>query len=378
MLVHPVLPPPPQTLSVQPAAAINGLSSIAALCHSDCNPGLSDWATQTAAQLSPAQQAELRLLFWGLGTEGLGTLVQPQHRDFPAFLAALRAMPPPQLRDHLLYRLLNSIHYRVYQGSPNPPPMSLAEALRTLQSWEAYLHRLQVQQPTAEGEDSDPDNSMAEDRQRQQRAYNLLTQPDEVHAFVVAQLGFYWEHYAAAEWERARPQVEASALALAQVESSSGDSFDSLERITGRNLRSIFKPEVLHSFQHLRLVPCVHNGPYVLWFGDEQQLTLLFEARMPGELLPLQTEQVLNRLRALADPVRLPLLMALREQEEMSTQDIMEAFALEKSAASRHLRQLFANGLIEERRDEDGRSKFYRLNTQKLAETLQALNLLLG
>lgn len=62
---------------------------------------------------------------------------------------------------------------------------------------------------------------------------------------------------------------------------------------------------------------------------------------------------------------------------ELSTQDIIERFDLNKSAASRYLGQLFANGFIQERRDTNGKTKFYSIKDDVIDEFLQSIAKLL-
>ena len=85
-----------------------------------------------------------------------------------------------------------------------------------------------------------------------------------------------------------------------------------------------------------------------------------------------QTE-LLNRFKALADENRIKILELLRDEGELSTQDLMERLRLSKSAASRHLRLLRANSFIDEIRAADGVKKFYRLNPQNGARTVAGL-----
>ena len=58
---------------------------------------------------------------------------------------------------------------------------------------------------------------------------------------------------------------------------------------------------------------------------------------------------------------------------QLSTQAIIDRFALDKSAASRHLRQLVATDLIEEKREE-GAKKVYQLNGRAVDEIMRMLN----
>ena len=147
--------------------------------------------------------------------------------------------------------------------------------------------------------------------------------------------------------------------------------------MTGRDLRPVFKREMLWSYRRLRFIPAIHNGPYINWFAAGEVLCIVYNARRPAGLRRapatiLDQRELLERLKALADEVRLQILQLGRRQGEFTAAEIMEQFELSSSAASRHLRQLVATGLLEERR-KGGVQKVYRPVPDTVSEALDQL-----
>ena len=130
--------------------------------------------------------------------------------------------------------------------------------------------------------------------------------------------------------------------------------------------------------EHVKLfVPHMHNGPYIIWFGTSDTLFIGFPIRELESVAPsFDNSTFVNRCKALADENRLSILKALATADSLSTVEIIDRFDLEKSAASRHLRQLVATSLISEERI-DKAKKGYRLNHQIVSECIDALRQLL-
>lgn len=148
---------------------------------------------------------------------------------------------------------------------------------------------------------------------------------------------------------------------------------EAIETVTERDLRPAFRLEALFRFETVRFVPHAHNGPYILWFGVGDTLYIGFPLRKPTVGLPTLDQTTLaNRCKALADETRLAILLALAETPALSTAEIIERFDLDKSAASRHLRQLVATSLIHPQRVAKAK-KSYQLNRPIFAELVEHL-----
>jgi DNA-binding transcriptional ArsR family regulator len=126
----------------------------------------------------------------------------------------------------------------------------------------------------------------------------------------------------------------------------------------------------------------MHLGPYVLQTGFKKELRITFGAYRLSKLNPgtvsTDAAHIANQMKALADETRLEIIQMLKREGEKGTQEIIDRFQLSKSAASRHMRQLYSNGVVIIRKDEDGLSKFYRLNPQFLDQMQEMLKGLVG
>ena len=124
-------------------------------------------------------------------------------------------------------------------------------------------------------------------------------------------------------------------------------------------------------------VPSVHVGPYLgkLWAGGDT-MWVLFGARIPEGVQfhapDLSRAEIVVRLNALADDIRLRILRLISDEGEQRSQDIMTRLQLSQSAASRHLKQLSATGYLNERRCNG--AKCYTLNAQRVEDTLHAVS----
>ena len=104
----------------------------------------------------------------------------------------------------------------------------------------------------------------------------------------------------------------------------------------------------------------------------------LYYVEAKPEISDRRYDRLMERLKALGDESRLEIIQLLKAEGELGTQEINDRFGLSKSAASRHIRQLVANGIIDVRVDEDGLSKFYRLNPAFMAQMQDMIGKLLG
>ena len=111
-------------------------------------------------------------------------------------------------------------------------------------------------------------------------------------------------------------------------------------------------------------------------FYVKNDFWVFFGARVPEGVRfhapDLSRTEIVVRLNALADDSRLRILRLISEQGEQRSQDIISTLDFSQSAASRHLKQLSATGLVSERRCNG--SKCYALNTERVENTLQAIS----
>jgi DNA-binding transcriptional ArsR family regulator len=352
------------TMGVYPA--INILNMMSHLVDLDEFPGVAEALGRIADKLSPQQKERHRLIFLGLGSEALAAPVQIHAQTtFPQYIAALESLNAVVLRDSLLYALSHSAHLRVYSDAPLLPTIP-EDLLEDEASYVAFMER-----GTKQKNKSAPHQAM----------YTFMLQPDRLQQTLCEHFRLLWREALLVEWERSQPLLEDVVQAFGQVDLPTHTTpIDVLEFVSGRNLRDVLDANALMQFQKILLIPSRHTGPYVSWFGDDHQLYFIFGARKPNTaemgVRVLDKPEMLYRLQALTDEVRLDILLTIHRHGELSTQQIMDIFDLNKSTASRHLRLLRASELIHERRDTDNKGKFYSLNPScihALIATLTAL-----
>jgi len=352
--------PPPVTATVALEPAYNVLMSMFALYRPEHYGGLDEWVPQIHARLDPALRARHHLLVGSLWLDAVTNLVEPgpATSSFEAYLAALAAYAPTELRDTLLHWTLHSPHIELFVDNRLRPPIEPARLLADYAVYAAYFQDDPDEEP--------PPRAM----------FDLWRSPAQLQDLLLTHLRDLWEAEVAAEWQRIAGRLATTVAAFQAVPLQGLTILDAMQRVTGRELRPIFRLERLLRYRRVRFIPHLHNGPYILWFGNDEELRIGFPAHQPPApipaRLPFDQETLVNRYKALADETRLRILLALREAGELGTQEIIDRFDLDKSAASRHLRQLVATSLIQERREE-GAKKLYQLNAQAIDTIIEML-----
>lgn len=366
MAIAPPMTPLPQpvtaVVTLEPVYSI--LMSMLALHIPEEYGGLDDWVLQTASRMTPALRQQHDLLFDWLWMDGLANAVDrgSATESFPAYLAALQEQAPTALRDRLFYWFLHSPHRRVgyeYRTMVTPDPALL------LADYATFCTFLEER-----------GNGKIDEFDGAPTMHALFNDPPQLQTTLVTHLQTLWDEFLAVEWQRIAPKLQATVTAFGGVRLEGLSILDAMQVVTGRDLRPVFRLDTLLAYRRIRFIPHLHNGPYVIWFGDHDELRLGFTAHQPPVAATLEPAfdltTLTNRYKALADETRLAMLLAVRMAEELSTQALIDQFALDKSAASRHLRQLVATSLIEERRI-DGAKKVYRVNKRTVDELIELL-----
>lgn len=360
--MYPTPEPVKSTVALEPV--YNILMSMAALRDPEHYGGLDEWVTKTVGQLDTSIRNEHKLLFDWIWLDALTNAVPrgPETEDFEAYIEALAIQDPVTLRDQLFYWTAHATHTRLLYDFPLAPVPDLPILLADLAQFALVFEGM------ARAKGTMPDPRMI---------HTLFNEPAQLQERLVTHLDTLWQAVVKTEWLNLRPRLQATVTAFQQLPLDGLTILEAMEAVTGRNLRPVFRLEALLQYRKVRFIPQIHNGPYVLWFGDAEELRLGFPAHEPPShtLTGLRFDQatLANRFKALADENRLNILWALREAGELSTQDVIDRFAFDKSAASRHLRQLVATSLIEERR-EAGAKKVYQLNPSAIEEVASLLN----
>lgn len=350
-----VMAPKTTELQVAVEPAINVLNSLVLLSQVDKFSGLGEWINTTAVEMEPSIWERHRVV-----TEGLYFALVPQHRhaSFEALIESLAESDPVALRD----KVLDS--YCCKAPTENIESYRVNGWESVLRSEDAYIEFMY--------ERFEPDQI---DESVERAAYNYLVDPPAMLNLIVTHLRYMWQEYMAEEWKRVLPTVTESVAAFQKVDLSTMSLAQATQFITGREPDEKFEESVREA-KKIVFVPNTHGGPYVLKYHGDGIVWMTFGARVPegtqSASPDLQRSDLLVRLTALADETRLRILAIIRERGETCSQELIDEMGISQSSISRHLRQLAATGYLVEHRTEAG--KCYRLNTERIGETLQALD----
>ena len=349
-----ILAPSTVTVRFMLAPVRNILNSMSVLSeHEDCRAH-GEWVEATASRLTPERQRINRLtmmLHAYLGNEYT-------QEDFPEYIDQVAAADPLPRRDKILAKYAHKLDML--------PKTLLADRKNFLSRVESIFgpHHRQKGLPL--------DLPIFAD------LHDLLNDPGAAHEMIVAHLRYMWQEYLEEEWKRNLPALQETVLAFQGGDYSGQTALEVTRLVTGRDLAGYWF--TLETAKQVAFIPSRHIGPYISGDRVEDTVYLLFGARPPREIVAtpgaLGRAELLARLTALADDTRLTILELLSRHQELCAQDIMNILDLSQSSASRHLRQLTAAGYLIERRREI--AKCYTLNTERVTDTLVALQQFLG
>jgi DNA-binding transcriptional ArsR family regulator len=351
----------PITVALEPAR--NAFHSLSLLAKAEELSGLSDWVIRTANALTPRERKRHKLVFYGLY---FAMVPEQSWSSFPDHVDHLATRNPTALRDRILaiyarHPLLTNGENQVWYDKPRP--IELEAILKDVDSYLDFLReRYEMDQSEAELE---------------AQAYSYLADPPAMQDLIVSHLRKMWDEYLAPEWERVEPMLQDAVKAFQQVDFSNMSKLEAAQLITGQELDREKWERKFELAKKVVFVPSAHLGPYLgkLW-PPGHTLWMLFGARLPEGIQfqapDLSRAEIVVRLSALADDNRLRILKLISEQGELSSQEIMTSLGLSQSAASRHLQQLSATGYLSERRRNS--AKCYRLNPERIEDTLQAIS----
>ena len=337
-------------IAVEPAQ--NGFESLLLLNTAKSLSGYDEWVTKTVASLPPEILHQNEIV-----TLGLHYAVVPTRSwsSFPAYIDHLAAQNPESLRDIVLDTYLNlsckkeDIEY---------------EITAVLSSVGSFLDFLYTRF-----------DSKLVDVQIESESYQLLKNPIQMQETIVSHMRWMWDNVLAVEWERRLPLLQASVEAFQQIDLDGLTAVEAAQQIIGKDLpENLEKMLDYYEYEQVVFVPSAHVGPYLGKLSGDNTFWILFGARQPEGLLnypDLSRSELLVRLSALADDNRLRIMHLLSSDGEKCAQEIIQMLDLSQSAASRHLKQLGANGFLSERRRENG--KCYTINTDRIESTFHAL-----
>lgn len=346
------LPPPPDvTLAFEDAPVPNALISLSLIARPE--EQLADsWPARVAAQLSDAQRRTHRLLFELL--DGALLPPRPWPSDVPAYLAALAAADPHELRDRALAALVGAEN----AGRHKPASQAFADA---------FAEAARRRSPQA-----DPDLTA--------EARRLLADPPALQALLVSHLRMVWDQFGAVEWKRIYGLVPNLVRMLQRRDFAPAPAATLLHHFIPGELPPAIAQHV-GLMRALVVVPTPHADLVATTFDDHATLWLFVSVHtfiswaMRQE--PMRRNELRNRLDALADETRLQILELVARSGELLAQEVAERLTLTQPTASRHLSQLRGLGYLHERRV-DGASKAYRINNSTFDWTARALGQLIA
>jgi DNA-binding transcriptional ArsR family regulator len=341
-------------LALEPA--YNALCSLTLL--SEDIGGVDDWVDDMVARLSPDEVKtnglRVELVFLQLGSE--------TWPSFPALIDDLAGDDPEAVHARIAARFAQMLAKQLGDDVEIPDPDDLFANRERFLALCQQLLRVK-----GEGEDHG------------EWCFNIVDlmqqPPDVLQRDLVDHLRMMWDTYLADEWERNLPLLRESLAAFESLDLSNLTTSEAIRRIIGRD-----EPEQWGNWRdgldEIIFIPSPHIGPYVLLIEQsETTARVVFGARIPeGATVrspALSRSDLTQRLEALADDTRLRILESVALEGEQGQKDIMDRFDLSKSAVSRHLRQLTANGYLIVRQQDV--SKYYRLNPSRIDETLRML-----
>lgn len=340
------LQPPTVTTSVAVEPIYNALLSLALLTADPTTIKVEPWITQTAAQLTPPQRHNNRLVFEGLGPALLPTVTYP---DFPAYLAALEAEAPTTLRDRLLQQL-----------APDTP-QSAVDPQRFVQQVDAAY----------------PSNRV--DETLLAEVYPLLQEPVVMHRLITTHLRALWEDHLAAEWERSSRNLQSMHYLLNKCTWPTTSVQEAIRAFLRRPLPDAISTQ-LSGVEQVIFVPSPHVHLYAERFGSPNTIWIFALANfwtLPLRTEPIQRTEVLSPLTALADETRLHILELLASHQELFAQELITKLEVSQPTVSRHLKQLRSANLITEQRGNDA-NKSYQLNPEAVERLFHTLTQLLS
>lgn len=348
-----ILAPGTVAVDVQLQPALNVLNSHELLGFASVRSGLDSWVYDTAARLTAEQQRMIKMLYYGI--PGIVTLERARDwTEFETFLTAYEAIDAAAT---ILSEARTWCEHQAVQGAGGG--LSLDDLIASPDRYAALL--MDVEDP-----------SLTDDIALE--AHRFLTDPVGMHRASAAHLRGMWDLYLRPEWERRLPEVEACMAALSPL-AAPATLVEAVRSITGRDVSGWMSRDYYASVKAVIFVPSPHMGPYITVYESSIESISRFSigARVPASAAaPEGAFEVQTRLDALADPARLQIVRMLAARAEMNTEEIMEAAALSKSNASRHLRLLTATGLLRERR-EGGAKKVYSTNRDTVQTLIRAL-----
>jgi len=341
------------TFDLEPAYSV--LSSL--LLLNERLPGFTEWVHRTASELPEEVLRTNKLV-------GSSSTLYFEDISWPSFLAwvdHLETLDPVEMRDTEVDELLEKA------------ASYLEDAAYSLPSSQDLLADRKVYLQLIEEVMSCKDHPF--DRAHSERMHELLIDPPARKELMISHLRNMWDEILEKEWEHNLPMLRDCVATFRSLDLEGMSTRQILQLVFDRDVPDEWD-EMIEGLEKIILIPSPHIGPYLLNFQhSENAARILFGARTPKgasvQSLELSRSEIIARMSALANDTRLSILYLLSQEDELSSQDIINRLELSQSAASRHLQHLKATGYIVEQR-RDG-AKFFRLNPDRIGDLFTSL-----
>ena len=343
----------PLRVALEPAR--NAIASMYLLLENPEMPGVHEWIPQTLSQFSLEETDRHRLVIMGFF---YSILPGDGWASFPAYLDHLANSDPLAIRQKLLDAYAKVCGEKAEQDTA---PVDWQEVLSSADKYVSFLEKGFPPQNV------DPDLEAV--------AYRYVIDPPALKKLVIDHLRWVWDKHLAAEWTRVCPILQDSVRAFQKIDFNGMDRMEATHLVIGRELPEAKWMHHLEQAERITFIPNAHIGPYTKILSAVNSLGIVFGARQPDNaevrIPDLDRAELVVRLSALADDTRLRILQMVSENQEMRSQEIMEALKLSQPTTSRYLTQLTATGYLQERRSNT--AKAYVLNQQRIELTLKAV-----
>jgi DNA-binding transcriptional ArsR family regulator len=346
------------TFRFEVAPLHNALCSLCLLDQKHLD-GISDWVDATVAAMTPEERERS-----GHACETVGFVSRTTAETVEEFVEALRATDSRTLFSHQLRHLVEKASMML-SGPQVPAP---EELIKNETAFVGLIERMHE----AKDEPFSKEEAHAD--------YRRMSAPDYAarSAEVISEL---WNKYLRDEWSAVRLTVEESVAAFRSIEIPGNGVQEKLKFVTQRDYIPEQWIDAIQNTREIVFVPSVHIGPYMLLLDhDHERAIIVGRARIPegatASSATLTRADLLIRLEALSDSVRLAILEMAAREDKITTQDVMDKLSLSQSSASRHLTQLAATGLLTV--DASERTKRYSVHTRRIDDVCNGIQQLLG
>lgn len=340
----------------------NAIASMMLVAKDDEMPGTGAWVTQMRETLTVDELFRHKLVIIGFFH---AILPETNFASFSDYLDYLEKSDPVALRDKML-----NTYAQICIGCTEEVRVTVPDWEKVLASPDAYVNFL-----------VDHFGQELVEVELEHKAYEFAVDPPAMRKLIVDHLRWFWDEHLSQEWTRTEPMLRESVKAFQNANLDNMNRLEMARYITGQDLDEEHWGKILAKAERVVFIPNPHIGPYVTRFHFGDALGVIFGARQPEDasirIPELDRAEIVARMSALADDTRLRILQMIAENDEMRSQDIIEAVGLSQPSVSRYLTQLTVTGFLRERRVNG--AKAYALNRDRIEKTLNAVhNFLLG